>query len=174
MGISSKEFRAAGFSEGSNRTSTRTPATKHRAERGTGLWSINKRKRAERTPVVLELLNINQLPNDVRVKPEGGAMNGLEIEYAETLRILQRVGEVVQFDFEPIDLHIGVGTCWFSPDFIVRLKDGTILADDTKGERKASGIRGIKVAAKQFPGLKFRIVTKTKAGWVYEEIRENK
>lgn len=170
MGIPSSTFSAA-----QKRMAGIAPAPKPRAARGTGAALVAKANRLARLPAILELLDVDTLPVDVEVTGKPHTMNGLERSYANMLDSLQFAGLIVAYDFEPIRLHIGVGRCFFKVDFIVRYPDGHIEAVDCKGERHASGIRGIRTAAKLFPQWRFRILTKKRGAWIYEEISpENK
>ncbi len=149
----------------------RIAPTKPRAARGKGSASVCKAAKLERLPGVLRLLGVDKLPSDVELTGSKHEMNGVERAYANMLDALQFADEVLWWDFEPVRLHIGVGRCWLKPDFIVRYADGHIEAIDTKGQRHASGIRGMRVAAKQFPQWSFRIVSKVRGSWVYEDLK---
>lgn len=62
-------------------------------------------------------------------------MNRTEQLYASHLEIQKHLGNVAWWDFEAVKLRLG-DDCYFIPDFIIMLADGSIEVHDTKGTQK--------------------------------------
>ena len=96
-------------------------------------------------------------------------MNRLESAYAKVLEERKKTGMILLYEFESVKFRLGDGA-WYTPDFMVMDRDGSIEFHETKGfMREAANVR-IKVAAAKYP-FKFYLVKHSKAtGWTYEEL----
>lgn len=64
-------------------------------------------------------------------------------------------------------LRLASNKCFYTPDFITA-DDGGLVAWEVKGFWRDDARVKIKVAAKEFPFIRFVAVTKTKTGWKEE------
>lgn len=64
-----------------------------------------------------------------------GVMNRTEYAYSRYLEGRKLMGSVCGWWFERIKLKIANGRCWFEPDFMILLPDGTVELHDVKGSR---------------------------------------
>jgi hypothetical protein len=107
---------------------------------------------------------------DVKVKqPEmlrqnKTCLNKLETEYLQILRA--QFGDCVSS--QSLTVKIGNG-CRYTPDFIVWNSHGC-FAYEVKGFMRDDAAVKIKVAAKLFPLIEFRIVWKTDGRWMEQKI----
>lgn len=69
-----------------------------------------------------------------RLKP--GQMNQTEARYAKHLEEEKRAGRLVAFWFEALKLKVADGACWYTPDFMVLLPDGTVELHEVKGSMR--------------------------------------
>lgn len=102
---------------------------------------------------------------------KGGEMNKTEAAYAEHLKLLEKLGEISFWRFEPMNLKIGA-KCHYRPDFLVINKEGEVEIHEVKGFWTDDARVKIKVAAAIFPFKFIAIKKKTKkegGGWQYEE-----
>ena len=77
-------------------------------------------------------------------------MNRTEAEYGKLLALRREAGEVAWFLFEGVKLRLADNT-FYTPDFAVMLKDGTLEMHDVKGFWEDDARVKIKVAADRFP-----------------------
>jgi hypothetical protein len=103
---------------------------------------------------------------------ERGVMNKTEARFAsEVLDVRKAIGEIRAYWYESLKLRLADGA-WFTVDFFVMLKDGTLEAIEVKGHWRESARVRIKVAAERYP-FRFVSVKKMKkkdgGGWSYEE-----
>jgi hypothetical protein len=96
-----------------------------------------------------------------------GGMNKTEVAYAEHLKLRERAGEIAWYVFEGVKLRLADKT-FYTPDFIVMLRDGDIEMHEVKGFWEDDARVKIKVAAAMFP-FRFLGIQKDKAGWKIEE-----
>ena len=96
-------------------------------------------------------------------------MSKVESAYAEHLTNLQRIGEIVWWEFHAIKLKLAE-TCWYEIDFLVIDKDLTIQCHETKGRYAfEDSIVKFKVATAHYPFL-FKFVRRNElGGW---EVRD--
>ena len=87
-----------------------------------------------------------------------GVMNSTEAEYANHLKLLHMAGDVVWYKFEGIKFRLADNT-FYTPDFIVMLKDGSLQAHEVKGFWEDDAKVKIKVASDLYP-LEFIAVKK--------------
>lgn len=95
--------------------------------------------------------------------------NRTEEAFAQYLAGLEKRGEVLWWEYEPVKLRLAKST-FYSPDFLVLAADGQLVAYEIKGYWRDDARVKIKVAARSFPFLRFIAVKKGKAGWEFEEI----
>jgi hypothetical protein len=104
------------------------------------------------------------------VRREAGVMNKTEAAYAAYLEGQKLLGGVLEFWFDSIKLRLA-DNCFYTPDFLVLLIDGTLEVHEVKGYWEDDARVKIKVAAEKFPYV-FRAVTartkKDGGGWNVE------
>ena len=101
-------------------------------------------------------------------------MNRLERDYRDHLVIMESVGIIERFVFEPMRLRLGLN--WktnYTPDFgIVMAGTGLIEFHEVKGYWHEDARVKVKVAAATHPWFVFRAVQRRPAkqggGWVWE------
>lgn len=102
-----------------------------------------------------------------------GEMNKTERAYAAELEWRKQRGEVSDFWFERVKLKLA-GKTYYTPDFLVRLADGSLEFHEVKGFWQDDARVKFKVAAEQVPWARFiavrRASTKQGGGWQYESI----
>lgn len=103
----------------------------------------------------------------INVKLPPPKMNKTEAQFQQ---LLIRRPDVIWCGFEAIKFMVGVKTCWYCPDFVCVLDDGTVVVYEVKGWWKDDARVKIKAAAKQYPWLKFIAAQKKRDKWVYEKI----
>ena len=100
-------------------------------------------------------------------------MNRLEKAWADELTLAHNAGEITWFGYEPVKLYLTSGKLTsYTPDFMVRLPDGTIRFDETKGFWREDARVKIKVAADKYRLLfKFQALTLLSKGrgWKIEQ-----
>lgn len=113
----------------------------------------------------------HQSPQQAGLKALGrlpsGQMNKTEAAYAEQLELERQAGEVAWWAFEGMKFRLADNT-FYTPDFIVMLKDGLLQAREVKGRWEDDARAKIKIAAALFP-LQFIAIKKSKLGWEREE-----
>lgn len=96
-----------------------------------------------------------------------GQMNKTEAAYANYLELLKRTGEVLWYEFEPINLRIAK-KCFYAVDFLVMKNTGQLECHEIKGFWTDDALVKIKAAAAKFP-FRFISVMLVKGNW---DIRE--
>ena len=100
-----------------------------------------------------------------------GQMNGTEAEYAQTLELRRRAGEIAWYRFEGLKLRLADNT-FYTPDFAVMLANGIIECHEVKGFWTDDARVKIKIAAEMYP-FEFVAVQKRPkkdgGGWKKEE-----
>lgn len=116
-------------------------------------------------------LEVDVTGGDAPVQPrrQPGTMNKLEADYARHLDILRLAGEVISWHFEALGLRIG-NRCFWYPDFMVEVADGSIQLHDTKGHVKDDALVKARACASKFPFPVFH-VTKKKGQWSLRRIK---
>jgi hypothetical protein len=114
-------------------------------------------------------LGVSTLPDGVEPR-RPGAMNKWELRYAERCNLDIGLAELKSWEYEIIRLRIGVGRCFYSPDFVCLDVNGRVSIIEVKGWRWAAGIVRVKVAAKLYPQWDFMLAKWTTNGWEYEEL----
>lgn len=98
---------------------------------------------------------------------KSGKMNKTEMAYAAKLEALKYAGEVIWYEFEPMNLRIA-DKCYYAIDFLVMVKSGQLECHEVKGYWTDDALVKIKAAAEKFP-FRFIAVRLVKGNW---EIRE--
>jgi len=95
---------------------------------------------------------------------KSGNMNKTEAAYAKYLEALREAGEVLWFEFEPMNLKLA-DKCFYRVDFLVMMKSGHLECHEVKGYMTDDSLVKFKVAANKFP-FKFKMVSYIKGEWV--------
>lgn len=98
---------------------------------------------------------------------KAGNMNKTEAAYAKYLEALREAGEVLWFEFEPMNLKLA-DKCFYRVDFLVMMKSGQLECHEVKGFWTDDALVKIKTAAAKFP-FRFISVRHKKGKW---EVRE--
>ena len=77
--------------------------------------------------------------------------------------------DVLMVGFERIKLKLADKT-FYTPDFYVLKKDGQLEMHEVKGFMRDDAAVKLKVAAAQFPFIKFFLIKKDKTGWDIREV----
>jgi hypothetical protein len=101
------------------------------------------------------------------VRRTPGEMNKLEAQYAQSLELMCRAGEISWYQFDAVKLRLADKT-FYTPDFFVLRMDSTLEVHEVKGHWEDDARVKIKVAASLFP-FKFVAVKKVSGAWSYEE-----
>ncbi|MEH6814636.1 MAG: hypothetical protein V7677_19035 [Motiliproteus sp.] len=103
-----------------------------------------------------------------RTQPARGKMNKTEQRYyEEVLQPLLHSGQGLDIKFEGLKLRLADKT-FYSPDFIVPTEH-CLEIHEVKGHWEDDARVKIKVAAAQFPWMKFIAIQHKKGQWVTEE-----
>lgn len=98
---------------------------------------------------------------------KSGEMNKTEKHYQEHLEMRKRLGEILWYQFEPMNLRLG-DKCFYRVDYLVMTASRELEAHEVKGYWTDDALVKIKVAAEKFP-FRFIAVRLVKGGW---EVRE--
>lgn len=98
---------------------------------------------------------------------KAGNMNKTEAAYAKHLEALREAGEVLWFEFEPMNLKLA-DKCFYRVDFMVMVQSGQLECHEVKGFWTDDALVKIKTAAAKFP-FRFISVRFVKGKW---EVRE--
>lgn len=96
-----------------------------------------------------------------------GKRNSMELAYERNLELLRLSGEILWYKFEAIKLRLADNT-FYTPDFVVMLKDGQIQIHEVKGFWMDDARVKIKVAAEIFP-FQFIGVKRAEGQWKFEK-----
>jgi hypothetical protein len=124
---------------------------------------VSRRKRSKQDKVS----DAPEHPMSIQVQPttDEAKLNKTEKAYLAILR--SRRYEFV--GVQCITLKLG-DDCRYTPDFIV-LNAGIITADEVKGFWRDDAKVKIKVAARMYPWIAFRVIQKNKAEWTVTLIK---
>lgn len=101
-------------------------------------------------------------------RTKGRKMNKTEASYAGLLEARKRIGEVLWYEFEPMNLRLA-DNCYYRVDFMVLLSDWHLEVHETKGGFVTDdALVKIKAAAAKFP-FKFIMIKHVKGNWEYRE-----
>lgn len=92
--------------------------------------------------------------------------SGAEAAFASILAQLVANGLIVWQKFEPITLRLARHTT-YTPDFLVINKDAELIAIEVKGYPRDDAMVKLKVAAEQFPWMRFILARATKKAGRY-------
>lgn len=95
-----------------------------------------------------------------------GTMNKTEAAYARRLDALKMSGEIVWWDFEPINIRLAPAT-YYRVDFLVMTKTGAIEAHEVKGFWTDDARVKVRVAASKLP-FPFISAKLKKGDWEFE------
>lgn len=95
-----------------------------------------------------------------------GTMNKTELAYARRLEALKFSGDILWYEFEPINIRLAPNT-FYKVDFLVMTKSGEIEAHEVKGFWTDDARVKIKVAAAKIP-FKFIGARLIKGDWQFE------
>lgn len=111
-------------------------------------------------------------PARAPVRKDSAGLNRLEARYQAHLEARRLAGEVAAYWFaeQPggIKLRIG-GACFWSPDFVVQLADGTLELHEVKGHWEDDARVKIKAVAAITPMRVIAVTLSKSAGWIVEE-----
>src|SRR6185312_9445834 len=92
-------------------------------------------------------------------------MNKTEAAYANYLEVQKRIGGVLWFDFEPMNLRLA-DKCFFKVDFLVLTKEMRLEVHEIKGGIITDdSLVKFKTAGEKFP-FKFRMIALVKGQWI--------
>lgn len=77
-------------------------------------------------------------------------MNQTEQRFADLLQLRMMAGEILWWEFEPMNLRLGV-KCFYQIDFMVMLADRSLVAYEVKGRWMDDALVKIRTAAEKFP-----------------------
>ena len=126
--------------------------------------AANTLRLRRQTARVLELLQVENLPEDIIPKRTPSAMNTWESKYASILQVRKLAKEIEDYDAQLITLELPGGVK-YTPDFVVR-HIGKIEIVEIKGFCRARGIMAYKLARAIFPQYEFRMLKKERGAWV--------
>lgn len=99
---------------------------------------------------------------------KSGTMNQTEKRYSEMLEKRKLAGEVVWYEFEPMNLRLA-DKCFYRVDFLVMLSSGELEVHEIKGGFITDdALVKIKTAAAKFP-FRFIMMQYVKKQWVQKE-----
>lgn len=98
---------------------------------------------------------------------KAGKMNKTEAAYANYLETLKFTGDVLWYEFEPVNLRLA-DKCFYAVDFMVMLKSGQLECHEVKGYWTDDALVKIKAAAEKFP-FKFLSKRLIKGEWETRE-----
>lgn len=88
-------------------------------------------------------------------------MNNLELAYSLQLEEQRLEGEIMAWEYEPMNIRVARPQCYYKPDFLVITKEGFVEFHETKGGHfEHDSIVRTKVVSEKFPYFVFRLVRK--------------
>lgn len=96
-----------------------------------------------------------------------GAMNKTEAKYAQRLEMLKMSGEIIWYEFEPMNLRLA-DKCFYKVDFLVLPASLQLEVHEVKGFITDDSLVKIKAAAERFP-FKFIMWQFIKNNWTKRE-----
>lgn len=99
---------------------------------------------------------------------KSGKMNKTEAAYADLLEVQKRIGDVLWYQFEPMNLRLA-DKCFFKVDFMVLTKENSLEVHEVKGGFITDdSLVKIKTAAEKFP-FRFLMKQLIKGEWITRE-----
>lgn len=123
-----------------------------------GLRIINTQKE----PAMRELTSKERYEALGRMK--GRKMNKTERAYSNYLEFQKKMGEVLWYEFEPMNLRLA-DKCFYKVDFLVLTKEMLLEVHEIKGFMTDDSLVKFKAAGEKFP-FKFRMIMLEKGQWV--------
>lgn len=111
-----------------------------------------------------ELLARQKQKLNPRPKHTPGRMNKTEAAYAQLLELRRHAGEIADWKFESLKFRLADRT-WYTPDFVVWLRDGGIECVEVKGFVEDDAAVKFKVAQEMYPQFRFRMVFRRRGEW---------
>lgn len=94
-----------------------------------------------------------------------GKMNKTEIAYSHLLELQKQIGEVLWYEFEPMNLRLA-DNCFYRVDYLVLTKDYKLEVHEIKGGYMTDdSLVKFKTAGEKFP-FKFRMISLVKGQWI--------
>src|SRR3972149_5617977 len=91
-------------------------------------------------------------------------VNKTEAAYAQRLRILRAAGLIADCKWESLKFRLADKT-WYTPDFVVVLKDGHMECHEVKGFWRDDARVKFKVARELYPWFTWKVARKVKGGF---------
>lgn len=106
------------------------------------------------------------MKTNLTLKPttDEAKLNGLERQWLGVLRSVEHDWLGIQ----PIGLKLA-DNCRYHPDFVT-LHDGQLTAYEVKGFMRDDAAIKLKVAARNYPFIRFVLVTRVKKQWIEKEV----
>lgn len=98
-----------------------------------------------------------------RVSKPKGEMNKLERAYGVHLSARLARGEIAWFEFGACKLKLA-DKCWYEPDFLVMLADGTLEIHETKGFMETDAAAKLRMVAGKYWMFRLVLVTRSAVG----------
>jgi hypothetical protein len=95
---------------------------------------------------------------------KAGKMNKTEIAYSNYLEFQKKMGEVLWYEFEPMNLRLA-DKCFYKVDFLVLTKEMFLEVHEVKGFMTDDSLVKFKTAGEKFP-FKFRMIALVKGRWI--------
>lgn len=98
---------------------------------------------------------------------QSGEMNKTEKKYAARLETMKYAGDIVWWEFEPMNLRLA-DKCFYKVDFLIMTSTCALEVHEVKGYWTDDALVKIKVAANKFP-FRFLAVQAKKGEWIERE-----
>lgn len=93
----------------------------------------------------------------------------LEQAFAGYLHGLLLAGDILQYRYEPLRFNLAPNTT-ITPDFQIKLKDGTYEFLEVKGWAREDAIAKLKICARLYPEWRFVLVQRKRGVWEMKEL----
>lgn len=98
------------------------------------------------------------------------SMNKTEAAHAQDLEMRKRVGEVLDYRWQPLRLKLAPD-CTYEPDFLVIQANGEVVFEEVKGAFITDdALVKVKVAAQMFPWFRFVLYQYDRRGCKVKEL----
>ena len=124
------------------------------------------RARFPKPPTVVNEPKLLETNLVIQPSDDESKLNKLERAWLAVLR--QRGADWI--GIEPFGLKLASDRCRYHPDFVT-LNDGQLTAWETKGWMKDDAAVKLKVAAREYPFIRFVLVKKEKGQWTETEVK---
>jgi hypothetical protein len=110
----------------------------------------------------------NQQQYQALGRMKSGKMNKTEAAYANFLEVQKRMGEILWYEYEPMNLRLA-DKCYYKVDFMVLTKEMALEIHEIKGGFMTDdALVKIKTAAEKFP-FRFLMKQLIKGEWITRE-----